>query len=192
MENSVTDKELVLNTINGSGLGFEQIIKRYSPKLYLFIFNRTGNREDTEDIVQETFLKVYKNLSGYDPKWKFSTWIYTIAARTVASHFRYMDVRNRKPMIEIAIPPTPEEELLKDDINNIWTAARKLDRIKFELLWLRYREGMTLKEIGKIAGKSPVNTRVILHRAKSELAGILNTSGDIRNAIKRGPEKNLT
>jgi len=185
LENIVTDRELVLITINGSEQGFEQLIKRYSRKLYLFIFNRTGNREDTEDIVQETFLKAYKNLSGYDPRWKFSTWVYTIAARTVASHFRHINISNREHFLESAPPSTPEEELLKDDVNNIWSVAQKLDQIKFEVLWLRYREGMTLKEIGKIMGKSYVNTRVILHRAKAELIHVLDISGDILSVTKK-------
>lgn len=189
MKTSITDRELVLITINGSEQGFEQLIQRYSRKLYLFIFNRTSNREDTEDIVQETFIKAYKNLSGYDPKWKFSTWVYTIAARTVASYFRHINIRNREHFLESVPPSTPEEELLKDDVNNIWSAAQKLDRIKFEVLWLRYREGMTLKEIGKIMGKSHVNIRVILHRAKVELIRVLDISGNIRNVIKKSPIK---
>jgi len=134
-------------------------------------------------------MKAYKNLSCYDSRWKFSTWIYTIAARTVASHLRYKNIRNREHLLENTPPSTPEEELLKDDVNNIWSVAQKLDRIKFEALWLRYKEGMTLKEIGEITGKSYVNTRVILHRAKVELIRVLAVSGDIRSVIKKSPVK---
>jgi len=191
LENNLTDKELVLKTINGWDEGFEQLIKRYSRKLYLFIFNRTSNREDTEDIVQETFLKAYKNLSEYNPRWKFSTWIYTIAFRTAVSHFRHKNISNNYPSAEVSSILTPEEELLKTDINNIWSQARKLGKSKFEILWLRYKEGMTLKEIGKIINKSPVNTRVTLHRAKTALTKIIIVSDETNSVINRNIGKNV-
>ncbi len=191
MESTLSDKELVLKTINGLNDGFEQLVKRYSGKLYFFIFNRTSNREDTEDIIQETFLKAYRNLSKYDPKWQFSTWIYTIASRTAVSHFRHKNISYNNPLMEVPAILTPEEELLKTDINNIWFHARKLGKSKFEILWLRYNEGMTLKEIGKVINKSPVNTRVTLHRAKTALTKILIVSDESNNIINGNMKKNL-
>ncbi|MEN8223098.1 MAG: sigma-70 family RNA polymerase sigma factor [Acidobacteriota bacterium] len=192
MDNPVTDKDLVLKCLNGSDRDFERLIKRYSKKLYLFIYNRTGNNEDTEDIVQETFLKVYRNLSSYDPKWSFSTWIYTIAARTASSHFRHENVRKKGPMIQLNPATTPEEEILKEDISGIWKAAGKLSKAKHEIIRLRYGDGLSIREIGKITGKSSVNIRVMIFRAKSELIRIINSTGEISSALQNDPEKSMT
>ena len=192
MKNPVTDKDLVIKCLNGSEKDFEKLIERYSKKLYLFIYYRTENNEDTEDIIQETFLKVYRNLSSYDPKWNFSTWIYTIAARTASSHFRYENVRKREPMIQLNPAATPEEEIMKNDISSIWKAAGKLSKAKFEIIRLRYGDGLSIKEIGKITGKSSVNIRVLIFRAKNELIRILNNTGEIKSALQNDPEKSMT
>ncbi len=192
MENPVKDKELVLKCLRGSEKDFETLIERYSKKLYLFIYNKTGNNEDTEDIIQETFLKVYRNLSSYDPKWNFSTWIYTIASRTAASHFRYENVRKKEPMIQLNPVKTPEEEVMKGDITGIWKAAGRLSKSKHEIIRLRYGDGLSIREIGKITGKSPVNVRVLIFRAKNELIRIINNTSEFGHTLKNDPEKSMT
>ena len=191
MEKTVTDKDLVLKCLNGSERDFEKLIERYSKKLYLFIYNKTGNNEDTEDIIQDTFLKAYRNLSSYDPKWNFSTWIYTIASRTAASHFRYENVRKKEPMIQLNPVTTPEEEVMKEDISGIWKAAGKLSKKKYEIIRLRYGDGLSIREIGKITGKSPVNIRVLIYRAKNELIRIINNTGEFSSALQNDPEKSM-
>jgi len=192
LEQLISDRELVVKTLNGSVNGFEQLIERYSRKLYLFIFNRTGNREDTEDIIQETFLKAYKSLSAYDPGWEFSTWIYTIASRTATSHFRYKNVRENKPIFPLKETTTPEEEMMKGNIDSIWKAAAELGPAKREILRLRYGDGLSIKEIGKITGKSAANIRVLLYRAKNELIRIMNSVNSLSDALKNDPEKSMT
>lgn len=192
MEKIVTDRDLVEASLNGSKQDFETLIKRYSKKLYLFIFNRTGNREDTEDIVQDTFLKAYKNLSAYDPKWNFSTWIYTIAVRISINHFRYTNVRDKSTMFPLSATESPEEKMIKYDADNIWKEAGKLGTFKYEVIRLRYSDGMTIKEIGKITGKTAVNIRVILFRAKNELIRIINNTAGSGMPLQKYAEQSIT
>jgi len=192
VEEIVTDRNLVEGSLNGSEQDFETLIKRYSKKLYLFIFNRTGNREDTEDIIQETFLKAYKNLSAYDHKWNFSTWIYTIASRTSISHFRYTNVRDRNPIFTLNPIESPEEKMIKDDAGGIWESAGRLGPVKYEIIRLRYGDGLTIKEIGKITGKTTVNIRVILYRAKNELIRIMNRTTETGMPLQKNPKKSMT
>lgn len=192
MDISITDRDLVKKCLNGSEKDFVTLIERYSKKLYLFIFNKTGNNEDTEDIIQETFLKVYRNLSSYDPKWNFSTWIYTIASRTAASHFRHENVRKKEPMIQLNPTSTPEEEIMKSDISGIWKSAGKLGKTKYEIIRLRYSDGLSIRDIGKITGRSPVNIRVLIFRAKNELIRIINNTGEFNSILQNDLEKNMT
>ena len=83
-----TDEELALEAQAGSRRCFEELTARYSSKLYHFLRPKISNVSDVEDIIQETFYKLYKNIFRYDPKWKFSTWLFTIATRLAYSHFR--------------------------------------------------------------------------------------------------------
>jgi len=192
VENKTADKDLVIRCLQGAEQDFEELIKRYSKKLYLFIFSRTGSPEDTEDILQETFMKAFANLSSYNPKWEFSTWIYTIASRTTLSYFRYTRVRQQEPEIPLNPSPTPEEEIMKDDIRNIWETADRLGELKNEILRLRYSDGFSIREISKITGRSAVNIRVLLYRAKNELIRLLHNSENMDSLLNKGPEKRLT
>ena len=83
-----TDEELALEAQAGSRRCFEELIARYSPKLFHFLRPKIYNVSDIEDIIQETFYKLYRNIFRYDSKWKFSTWLYTAVNRQAISHFR--------------------------------------------------------------------------------------------------------
>ncbi len=83
-----TDEELALEAQVGSRRCFEVLIARYSSKLFHFLHPKISNVSDIEDIIQETFFKLYKNILRYDPQWKFSTWIYTAVNRQPISHYR--------------------------------------------------------------------------------------------------------
>ncbi len=75
------DEDLADRVKSGSNAGFEELINRYSSRLYHYLRPKMKNSQDVEDLVQETFLKAYKNIAKFDKKYKFSTWIYTIATR---------------------------------------------------------------------------------------------------------------
>ncbi len=76
---SLTDEELILNFQEGDEKCYNEIIRRYKDRLVNFVFRYTGNFDDSEDIVQDTFIKVYISKHLYKEIAKFSTWIYTIA-----------------------------------------------------------------------------------------------------------------
>jgi len=75
----VTDEELIARFQQGDQQAFDILVHRYKDQLLNFVYRFVGNRNDAEDIVQETFLRVYKNKHYYKEIAKFSTWIYTIA-----------------------------------------------------------------------------------------------------------------
>jgi RNA polymerase sigma-70 factor (ECF subfamily) len=75
----VTDEQLIARFQQGDVQAFDILVRRYKDQLLNFVFRFVGNRSDAEDIVQETFLRVYKNKHYYKEIAKFSTWVYTIA-----------------------------------------------------------------------------------------------------------------
>src|SRR6202041_2806265 len=78
MEVASDDMDLVHATKNGDVTAFEQLVKRYDRKLLRIAQSITHNREDSQDAVQEAFLKAYQNLSAFREDSKFSTWLFRI------------------------------------------------------------------------------------------------------------------
>ena len=88
-----TDEELILLTLANKEY-FLHIIKRYEDKLFRYIKTISNvTREDAEDLLQEVFIKAYKNIYDFSPKYKFSSWIYRIAHNETISRYRRENAR---------------------------------------------------------------------------------------------------
>ena len=74
-----TDRELMEKVKIRDDYAFEELVNRYKNRLFSVIYRLIGDRQETEDILQETFLRVYRERKSYNPEFCFSTWIYTIA-----------------------------------------------------------------------------------------------------------------
>ena len=88
MDNGPSDRELMKNVLAGDMKAFECLVDRYKVKLFNLVLRMLGNREESEDILQETFLRVYRERESYDPTYQFSTWIYTIALNLTKNELR--------------------------------------------------------------------------------------------------------
>jgi len=88
MPDGPSDRELMTSVLGGDMKAFESLVDRYKNKLFNLIFRTLGNREESEDILQETFLRVYRERESYDPTYEFSTWIYTIALNLTKNELR--------------------------------------------------------------------------------------------------------
>ncbi|OGD28805.1 MAG: hypothetical protein A2Y56_12805 [Candidatus Aminicenantes bacterium RBG_13_63_10] len=174
-----TDEELAARAAGGSRPAFEGLVTRYGPRLLHFLRTRSGAGEDVEDLVQETFLKAYRNIGRYDPSRRFSTWLYTIAFRLAVSRHRSKGAKTLPLDPEGAEHPSPgpQEALIRNEearhAGNIWLLARTLRPSEYEILWLRYAEEMPLKDIARTMKKSLVGVRVLLHRSRLKLGNKL-------------------
>ena len=175
--NDLSDEELALQVAAGSRPSYEELVCRYTPRLFHFLRARIGSDQDTEDLVQETFLKSYRNIGRYDPKWKFSTWIYTVALRLAISHYRSRKTPGtaQEPLSREADPA--DQVIRKQESRNIWSLARGLKRKQFQSLWLRYAEDLSTQEIAEVLSVTPVQVRVLLHRGRTNLAKLYNRPG---------------
>jgi len=93
-----TDEELIARFQNGDYYAFDTIIKRYKDQLVNFAYRFLGDLEDAEDIVQETFLRVFRKKKAYKNVAKFSTWIYTITGNLAKTELRR---RKRRKLLSI-------------------------------------------------------------------------------------------
>jgi len=167
-------EELALRSQQGCRACFAELVQRHGTRLLAFMQQKTGNAHDAEDLVQDTFLKAYRNIHRYRNSFKFSTWLFTIATRLANSRYR------SKRYLESSRQAGPES-VRRDTIvterqahPSLWARAKSLSRNQYEALWLRYAEDMSIREIAKVMGKSQVNVRVLLYRARMNLAQRLN------------------
>jgi RNA polymerase sigma-70 factor (ECF subfamily) len=154
-----TDEELVKDALANLD-SIKYLIERYESKLARYI-QRTlyVNKEDTEDILQEVFIKVYRYLNSFDPKYKFSSWIYRITYNECISYYREhkkyklnIDIALEKKVFEeIASDINLEEQVLVDEKIEIVTQALEgLDEKYKAVLVLKYIEEKDYNEISEI------------------------------------------
>jgi RNA polymerase sigma-70 factor (ECF subfamily) len=185
----VADEELAAKVASGSRAAFEELICRYSPRLFHFLRPRIATKQDIEDLVQETFLKAFRNIDRYNPEFKFSTWLYTVAIRLAISHYRANKPKDLSS-IPNRVPVDPEEIVTrKDQSQKMWSIAKSLHKKQYEALWLRYMEDMAVKDIALVMNKTQVQIRVLLHRARLNLGKKLDKSVRTSDASPSGSVK---
>ncbi|AQT68484.1 RNA polymerase sigma factor CnrH [Anaerohalosphaera lusitana] len=166
----LSDAELAIKAGAGCRRSFEVLIDRYSARLLAFISSRVALREDAEDITQDTLIKAYVNMAKYNPRYRFSTWLFSIGYKTAVSHYRRSKTRQLKINHDKETPPPEQQLQVEDEAQNIWKLAKGLSRNQYEALWLRYNEQMQISEIANVMGKSKVHIKVLLHRSRNKLA----------------------
>ena len=167
--NSCSDIEIVKRIRNGSPVDFKLLVDRYSDRIYRFLYAKSINRNDLDDILQETFLKAYLNISKYNKSYPFSTWLYTIAYHELCRFYLKKKSQKEENQIDfIAIQYNKEETAL-----GIWEEASKLNPQLYTVLWLKYHEELDIKEIAVIMKSSVAMVKINLFRARNQLKIIL-------------------
>jgi len=170
-----SDEELAARSAAGSRAAFDELVSRYSPRLFYFLRSRSGSDEDIEDLIQETFLRAFRYIDRYDPKWRFSTWLYTTAVRLAISRHRSQKITSLslEPELSEHPDPGPQERLIQKEEarekKNIWNLARTLRPGEYRALWLRYAEGLPVKDIARAMNKTQLGVRALLHRSRLKL-----------------------
>ena len=169
---SKTELDLINRARQGSVDAFEQLVTHYQDPLYRFLLVRGASRADAEDALQETFVAVFRHLQSYKPKYRFSTWLFTIALRQLGK------VRNHRPESTGALDGLacdqagPEQHGIQiQRRRSVWETAKVcLGDAQFTALWLFYIEDMPLAEIAKIMKRPSGWVKVNLMRARRRLS----------------------
>jgi len=173
----LTNEQLAAKVQIGCEDSFSELVLRLNNRLLSFLLARTGKPEDAEDLTQETFAKAYKNIEKFDDKWKFTTWIFTIAVRLANSHYRRQKIAyNIEDVGDFEHKSDGPERIVanRQQWENIWVQAKNnLSQNQYQSLWLKYAEDLPIKDIAKILGKSKVNIKVTLFRARNNMAKVL-------------------
>jgi RNA polymerase sigma-70 factor (ECF subfamily) len=170
------------------------LIERHATKVYNFLLRLLQNQEDAADLAQETFAKVYHNRSRFDPRQKFSTWLYAIASNLARDRFRW---RTRHPQFSLDTDLEHSETNFKENLRHpgispdedlqreeraaaVRAAVSALPPELREPLILSVYEGMAHAEIGKILNCSAKAVETRIYRARNRLRQEL---GDLLPAL---------
>ena len=160
---------------------FSEIVVRYQNKIYSYTYRLVGNKEEAEDLTQDVFIKVYKNLRGFDVKRKFSSWIYRIAHNESVNHIKkksYFKILSIEQNEYLQNTMSTTENLIEKIIEKETSKKVRelLNKISFkyrEILVLRYFEEKSYDEISDIL-RMPVNTvGTMINRAKGKMEKVI-------------------
>jgi RNA polymerase sigma-70 factor (ECF subfamily) len=141
--------------------------------LLRFLLTRCASIADAEDALQDTFIAAYRYLHSYDPRWRFSTWLYRIAIRK-AQKIRSENIVEYTDLSDEESDPL-SHCIAASESENLWVSAKRvLNDDVFAATWLRYTEDMSISDISKALDRSESWTKVNLLRARKALETEMN------------------
>lgn len=166
----LTDVELIENCIKGNNDYFAPLVSRYKNLVYSVVLRMTSNSDEANDLAQEVFIKVYKNLEKYNSEFKFSTWIMRITTNHVIDsrrkkHFETTNISDLE--VEIATDDNPEKVFLeKETKSELKTVVDQLPEMYRLPIVLYHQQGMSYQEISEIIEEplSKVKNRIFRGR----------------------------
>lgn len=178
MSDNASEEILIINSLNGDMLSFKRLVEYYQPYVYSVAFRFLNNKADSEDIVQECFIRVWKNLKRYNSNYRFSTWIYKIVTNLCLDQYRR---KKRSYLVNIedlsgieSIPASGETDAERMVINKemkklVSKTVEKLSPKQKMVFILRDLEGLDIIEIVRIMNLSPGKIKSNLYYARKKL-----------------------
>lgn len=172
------DSYYIEKVLAGQANYFSYLVDKYQDIVFSIALKVLRNREEAEEMAQESFIKAYKSLGSFKGKAKFSTWIYRITYNTCISETRKKkthftstdDVQIKDETEEMNLDGIPEENRAEV----IQAALKKLPEDEYTLVLLYYFEEQSVEDICKVTGLTESNAKVKLFRARKKLYTILN------------------
>jgi RNA polymerase sigma-70 factor, ECF subfamily len=170
-----SDNQLAAEALSGDKKSLEILLGRYLKPVYGFVYRMTNGSHETEDIVQETFVKAWKKLKNFDQGKNFKVWFFAIAKNTAIDHLRkkqpisFAEFENDEgknwieETFEDSAPLPPELFERKQLKKELETAMAKLSPKSRMAVILHYRDHLTFNEIGEVLGE-PLHTVKSRHR----------------------------
>lgn len=184
-----TDEAAVAGAKAGDKDAFRVLVERHSRPLFRLAYRMTGNEQDAEDVVQDSFLRAYRQLSRFDERASFGTWVHRIAANRAldlirSSERRRQRIEPRDPDRDdplLAVPsraPTPERVALSGQVRcRIAAAMEELSAAERTAFVLRHYEGLRIEEVGRHLGCQPGAAKHTVFRAVRKLRRALEPLG---------------
>ncbi len=172
---SPSDEELACRAQQGSTASFEELMRRFQTPVLQFLQHR-GAAAAAEDLLQETFIRAYVNLFRYRSRWRFATWLFTIARRVSLNYHRRPRPESGAAVesVECGVPGPAELATAADSRRYLWDrAAQVLSEDELTAMWLHYVESMSTRDIATVLERSSMAIKTMIFRARRKLAPVL-------------------
>lgn len=178
MINSLSDISLVTQVVVlHNKHAFDQLVRKYQSQVRRFFLDQTcGDKELSDDLAQDTFIKAYTNLKSFKGSANFSTWLYRIAYNIF---FDY--IRSQKPTSDLEVVTTDsaysheQQDLAKK--MDVYAALGQLKEVERTCITLFYMEELEIKKIAEITGLAEGTVKSHLSRGKEKMAYYLKQNG---------------
>lgn len=183
-----SDEDVMELFQGGYDEAFNEIVKRYRDRVHNFIFRYTKNHLDCEDIVQETFFRVYRSKHSYERIARFSTWLYTIANNLMRTHYKRNSRLQTTPLFEVDANDKEFQIDLVDQANTpdvnldesmmveyVRIALEKVPSEFREVIVMRDVQCLTYEEIMEITGLPMGTVKSRINRGRVKLQGYVKS-----------------
>ncbi|MBN2430384.1 MAG: sigma-70 family RNA polymerase sigma factor [Acidobacteria bacterium] len=173
-------RQLIEKTRRGDVKAFQSLYERYVRKVLNFCYRLTGSRDMAEEVAQETFVSVFKNIAKLEKTSRFEPWLFMIARNYVYQAFRknklktvsadQTDEDNRSLVHLESGRSTPEEQFLKEELKDVvFAIIQSLDLKYREVFVLAVLEGYSYDEVAKMVGRKVQSVKTDIHRARVKI-----------------------
>lgn len=175
----LSDEALMLRVKDGDHDAFSVLLDRYERQLFVFFLRQFGDEESARDYVMDTFLRVYRAASRYEPKAKFSTYIYQIARNLAINESRKRDFRRTESLDEMSDESgmqfagnqlNPAEEMeMRERVTLVQEALRELPEDQRTIIILVEYQELPYEKVAQIMGCSMGTVKSRMHRARQKI-----------------------
>jgi RNA polymerase sigma-70 factor (ECF subfamily) len=186
---SFSDEDVMTYFQGGYEEAFAEIVNRYRDRIHHYIYRYTRNHLDCEDIVQETFFRVYRSRHSYERIARLSTWLYTIAGNLMRSHYKKNSRLQTTPIHDLASDYsemeldivdtrlTPDIELEESYLVDIvYKALDRLPNDFREIIVMRDIQNLSYEEIEEITGLPMGTVKSRINRARARIQALIVAS----------------
>jgi RNA polymerase sigma-70 factor (ECF subfamily) len=182
----LSDEEIVGHYRNGREEAFDELYRRYAPRLKSLIYHHVGDAEDSDDIFHEVFLRVFRHLPSYNEERPFSSWIYQIAVNC-SKNYRKKSARNeiliereKSDVRDKTESESPEEMILQEtDLREFYTAVDGLKDSFKTVFLLRFEQNLKYRDISEMLNCSERTAKWRMKKAVEIISDRLKDRGVI-------------
>lgn len=178
------DSRLMLDFQAGDRQAFQALFRRYTPRLMSFLTRMVKDRARAEELTQDVFIRIYQARERYEPRAKFSTWLFGIAHNLALNDLARAHRKRERPLEDVHVQTTPDAEPDAAEQLEASRTHEMLEKAIGELperqrsaLLLRSVQGLGYEEIGAALGASVSSVKSLLHRAREKLVAQMEETG---------------
>jgi len=161
---------------------FEIVVHRYEKKVYGLCYRLLNSREEAEDMAQEIFIKLWEHPSEWQPKAKFSTWLYRVATNRCLNRMRFLKFKSflsfnsEFEKYTASEEQSPDLDLISSEISKLFQQSfLKLPERQKAALHLRYWEKLSVRDVSDVLDVTVKSAESLIYRGKKTLGELLNS-----------------